>query len=168
MKYLTIIPALALGACSPVAEEATDEAAADVDAAADAGAVVGAAAADAAGAVDAGAIASAAPADDGLTGPQTNALRNAREYIQMSGFSRAGLIDQLSSEYGSGYSVADATAAVDSLNVDWNEQAARSAREYIQMSGFSCQGLIEQLSSDSGSQYTQSQAEFGAQQAGAC
>lgn len=86
----------------------------------------------------------------------------------MSGFSRRGLIKQLSSDAGEGYSVSDATAAVDSLTVDWNEQAARSAREYTDMSGFSCSGLIEQLSSDAGSNYTKEQARYGATQAGAC
>ncbi|MFD2578785.1 Ltp family lipoprotein [Novosphingobium colocasiae] len=69
-------------------------------------------------------------------------------------FSRRGLIEQLSSDAGDGYDVADATAAVDSLDVDWNEQAARSARQYLDISGFSCDGLIEQLSSSSGDQYT--------------
>ena len=86
----------------------------------------------------------------------------------MSGFSKQGLIDQLSSDYGNGYSVADATAAVESMTVDFNEQAARSAQEYLAMSGFSCQGLIEQLSSDYGNKYTRGQAEYGATAAGAC
>lgn len=104
----------------------------------------------------------------GLTAPQTNAARNARQYVEMTGFSRQGLIDQLSSDAGNGYDVADATAAVDSLSVDWNQQAVRSAKQYLQMTGFSCAGLIEQLSSDAGSHYTESQARFGAEQAGAC
>jgi hypothetical protein len=103
-----------------------------------------------------------------LTGPQKNAVRSAESYLSMQGFSRAGLIAQLSSPYGDHYSVADATAAVDSLSVDWNAQAARSARQYLEMMGFSCQGLIGQLSSDAGDKYTVSQATYGAQQAGAC
>jgi len=103
-----------------------------------------------------------------LTGPQMNAQRNAVEYLAMDGFSRAGLIEQLSSEYGNGYAVADATVAVDSLGVDWNEQAVRSAQSYLQMTGFSCNGLIEQLSSEAGSKFTREQAEYGAKQAGAC
>jgi hypothetical protein len=86
----------------------------------------------------------------------------------MSGFSRAGLIQQLSSSAGSGYAVEDATVAVDSLSVDWNEQAVRSAKEYLEMSGFSCKGLINQLSSSAGSHYTVAQATYGAKQAGAC
>ena len=86
----------------------------------------------------------------------------------MTGFSRQGLIDQLSSDAGEGYSVADATAAVDSLDVDWNENAARSAEQYLKMAGFSCKGLIEQLSSDAGEKYTVAQATYGARAAGAC
>jgi len=104
----------------------------------------------------------------GLTGPVGNAVRSAKSYLRVGGFSRSGLIKQLSSEYGSDYDVVDATAAVDSLNVDWNEQAARSAKAYLSMNGFSCNGLIEQLSSDYGDGYTESQAIYGAKQAGAC
>lgn len=103
-----------------------------------------------------------------LTDPQKNAVRSANSYLSMQGFSRDGLIAQLSSPYGDGYSVADATAAVDSLSVDWNEQAARSAQQYLGMMGFSCNGLIQQLSSDAGDQYTNEQASYGAKKAGAC
>ncbi|MGH1367748.1 MAG: Ltp family lipoprotein [Maritimibacter sp.] len=104
----------------------------------------------------------------GLSGPQKNAVRSANSYLNMQGFSKAGLIEQLSSPYGDGYSVADATTAVNSLSVDWNAQAARSAKGYIKMMGFSCSGLKEQLSSQYGDKYTASQAAYGAQQAGAC
>lgn len=104
----------------------------------------------------------------GLFGPKANAARNAQQYLDMTGFSRRGLIEQLSSNAGSGYNIADATAAVDSLTVDWNEQAVRSAKQYLNMTGFSCSGLIEQLSSDAGSKYTKAQARYGAEQAGAC
>lgn len=103
-----------------------------------------------------------------LTGAQQNALRSAEQYISMAGFSRRGLIEQLSSDAGNGYDVGDATAAVDSMSIDWNEQAARSAKQYLDMTGFSCKGLIQQLSSSAGSKYTVSEATFGAKQAGAC
>jgi hypothetical protein len=103
-----------------------------------------------------------------LTAPQINAVRSAEQYLSMAGFSRVGLINQLSSDAGDGYSVADATAAVDSLSVDWNDNAAKSARQYLSMSGFSCKGLIEQLSSSAGDKYTVEQATYGARQAGAC
>lgn len=107
-------------------------------------------------------------ATSGLTSSQRNAVRSANQYLRMTGFSREGLIEQLSSSAGEGYDLADATAAVDSLDVDWNENAARSAKQYLSMSGFSCKGLIDQLSSSAGEKYTVSQATFGARQAGAC
>lgn len=103
-----------------------------------------------------------------LTNPQKNAVRSAKNYLSFQGFSRRGLIAQLSSSYGDGYAVEDATAAVDSLSIDWNTQAAKSAKNYLNTMGFSCNGLIRQLSSDAGDKYTESQARYGAQQAGAC
>lgn len=103
-----------------------------------------------------------------LTGPQRNAVRSATQYLSVMSFSRAGLINQLSSSVGAGYEVADATAAVDSMNVDWNQQAVMSAKRYLDLMGFSCKGLINQLSSTAGDKYSVSQATYGAQQAGAC
>ena len=111
---------------------------------------------------------SGSPASGNLTAAQRNAVRSANSYLQLSGFSRQGLIDQLSSEFGDRYSVGDATVAVDSLSTDWNAQAARSAVSYLEFSGFSCQGLIDQLSSESGDKYTVEQATYGATQAGIC
>ena len=49
-------------------------------------------------------------------------------------FSREGLIDQLEYE---GFTNAEATKAVDYLNVDWNEQAWKKAQEYIDFMAFS-------------------------------
>ncbi|MDY0207772.1 MAG: Ltp family lipoprotein [Pseudomonas sp.] len=103
-----------------------------------------------------------------LTGPQKNAVRSAQQYISIQGFSRNGLVEQLSSDYGDGYNVSDATVAVDSMNIDWNKQAVKSAKQYLSIQGFSCKGLIEQLSSSHGDKYTPSQATYGAKQAGAC
>ena len=93
-----------------------------------------------------------------LTPSQQNAVRSAQSYLEFSGFSRQGLIDQLSSEFGDQYPVEDATVAVDSLNVDWTAQAVESAQSYLEFSGFSRQGLIGQLSSEFGDQYTVDEA----------
>ena len=103
-----------------------------------------------------------------LTGPQKNAVRAAQSYLNISAFSRDGLIEQLSSQAGNGFNVNDATKAVDSLNVDWNQEAVKSAKQYLQMMGFSCKGLVQQLSSRAGGKFTEQQATFGAQRAGAC
>ena len=103
-----------------------------------------------------------------LTGPQKNAARSAKQYLSVAGFSRDGLIQQLSSDAGDGYEISDATVAVDSLNIDWNQEAVKSAKQYLSMMGFSCKGLIHQLSSSAGDKYTVDQATCGAKQAGGC
>jgi hypothetical protein len=113
-------------------------------------------------------VAPTAASAGGLTGPQKNAVRSANQYLSMSGFSREGLIQQLSSSYGDGYDEHDARVAVNSLTVDWSHQATRSAKQYLEMMGFSCQGLIQQLSSDAGDKYTRTEAAYGAKAAGAC
>lgn len=106
-----------------------------------------------------------APAEPAETSGQKNAKKAAQNYLSMTGFSRQGLIDQLSSEYGDQYSVEDATYGVDAQNADWNEQAYRSAKNYLDMTAFSRQGLIDQLSSDYGDKYTVEQATYGADKA---
>ncbi|EHU3119818.1 Ltp family lipoprotein [Acinetobacter baumannii] len=103
-----------------------------------------------------------------FTASQFNAIRTANSYLEYQAFSRKGLINQLSSDYGEGYSVEDATVAVDSLDVDWKEQAAKAAAQYLEQQGFSCKGLINQLASDYGEKFTLEQAKYGAVQAGAC
>lgn len=113
-------------------------------------------------------VAASAAVTDSLSNTQRNAARSAENYLSFQGFSRNGLIDQLSSDYGDQYDVRDATVAVDSLSVDWNEQAVKSAKNYLSMTGFSCNGLIEQLSSEYGDQFTVEQARYGATVADAC
>ena len=103
------------------------------------------------------------PADptDGMTAEQANAYRSAQLYLQLTGFSRQGLIDQLSSEYGDKFPVDAATVAVDALGADWVEQATRSAASYLDLAGFSRQGLIDQLSSEYGDKFTVDEATAG-------
>ncbi|MFE9577344.1 Ltp family lipoprotein [Nocardia sp. NPDC006044] len=95
------------------------------------------------------------PAELDITSSQRNAIRSAQQYLAYSAFSRSGLIHQLEYE---GFSTADATFAVDSLNVDWNEQAAKSAKQYLEYISFSRSGLIDQLVYEG---FTRAQAEYG-------
>jgi hypothetical protein len=101
-----------------------------------------------------------------LTAGQINAVQSAADYLSTQAFSRAGLINQLSSSYGAGFSLADATYGVDAQHADWNAQAARSAKEYLSTQAFSRAGLINQLSSSYGAGFTHAQAVFGVNAAG--
>ncbi|MCV7089642.1 Ltp family lipoprotein [Mycobacterium interjectum] len=88
---------------------------------------------------------------------QQSAVRKAQQYLDMEGFSRLGLINQLvEAEH---FSTDDATYAVDSLNVDWNQQAAKKAKQYLDMEGFSHDALINQLVE--AEKFTPSQAAYG-------
>ena len=95
-----------------------------------------------------------------MTMGQQQATAKGESYLNMAGFSRQGLIDQLVYE---GFSEADATFAVDQLAPNWNEQAAKKAQSYINMSSFSRQGLIDQLIYEG---FTEAQAEHGAKAVG--
>lgn len=95
-----------------------------------------------------------------LTKSQQNAVRSADSYLRFTSFSRQGLIDQLSSDYGDKFEVEDATIAVDSLNVDWGAEAVEAAEGYLELTSFSREGLIHQLSAESGDRFTADQATF--------
>ncbi len=94
--------------------------------------------------------------DPGLSTGQQNAIESAESYLDFSAFSQSGLISQLEFE---GFSRTDATYAVESLDVNWNEQAAKSAASYLEFSSFSLSGLIEQLEFEG---FTPAQAAHGA------
>ncbi|MBW0093762.1 Ltp family lipoprotein [Pseudonocardia sp. KRD-184] len=102
-----------------------------------------------------------APAPEpSMTVSQSNAVRKAEDYLSYMGFSRSGLVDQLEFE---GFSTADATFAVDTVTVDWMEQAAKKAQSYMDYTGFSRSGLIDQLEFEG---FTAEQARHGADSVG--
>jgi hypothetical protein len=115
------------------------------------------------------AAAAAAEAAKG-TVSQQNAYRSAQSYLSLTSFSRAGLIGQLTSEYGDGFPAGDAEFAVARLEaeggVDWNAEAAEAAKSYLELTSFSRQGLIDQLTSQYGDEFTPEQAEYGVSQTG--
>lgn len=90
-----------------------------------------------------------------LTIGQSNAVSKAKSYLDYTSFSRTGLIQQLEFE---GFSVADATFAVDHVSPDWNAQAAAKAADYLDYTSFSRQGLIDQLVFEG---FSLTEAEFG-------
>lgn len=100
------------------------------------------------------------------TKSQQQALESAESYLEFMSFSKKGLIRQLSSDAGAGFSVADATWAVNRVKVNWKEQAVKSAEDYMTISSFSRSALIRQLSSSAGSGFTLSEAKYAADKVG--
>jgi len=101
-----------------------------------------------------------------LTMAQKQAIGAAQSYLRTSAFSKAGLMDQLSSPYGSQFRRTDAEFAVNYIKVNWNKQALKAAKSYLRLTHFSRQGLIDQLTSEYGSKFTQSQAVYGVNRIG--
>lgn len=89
------------------------------------------------------------------TTSQSNARSQAESYISTMAFSRSGLIEQLKFE---GYSTADATYAVDNIDVDWYEQAVLKAEEYLDTMPMSASSLYDQLVFEG---FTANQAQHG-------
>jgi hypothetical protein len=97
---------------------------------------------------------------DNQTMGERNALEKALDYLDLTPFSREGLIDQLEYE---GFSRDEAVYAVDHCGADWNAQAARKAQSYLDLMSFSRSGLIDQLEHDG---FTHRQAVYGVEAVG--
>ncbi|MCR2824063.1 Ltp family lipoprotein [Microbacterium sp. zg.Y909] len=86
---------------------------------------------------------------------QQNAIRKAQSYLELTGFSRAGLIGQLEYE---GFSTEEATFGADNAGADWNAEAAEKAASYLELSSFSRQSLYDQLAYEG---FTDAEIQFG-------
>lgn len=93
------------------------------------------------------------------------AVESAESYLSLSGFSKQGLYEQLSSAAGDGFTAAEAQYAVDHVDADWNAEAVESAKSYLEISPMSRSELIEQLSSSAGDGFTYAQALYAVNRA---
>jgi len=94
---------------------------------------------------------------------EDNCYYAALSYLDTMGFSKKGLIDQLSSEYGDNYPKETAEKIVNDIEnqgkVDWDKECEESAQDYLDTMPFSKEELIDQLSSEYGENFTKEQAE---------
>ena len=93
-------------------------------------------------------------------GWESQAIRQAEEYLSFTAFSKQGLIDQLVFE---GFTREQATYGVERVNADWSQQAVLQARSYLDMTAFSRSGLIDQLVFEG---FTRQQATYAADRVG--
>jgi hypothetical protein len=103
-----------------------------------------------------------------MTGAEQQAVQSAQGYLDDGqGFSRTGLLGQLTSSYGEGFTKADAEFAIGYLKPDWNAQAVESAKGYLaDGQGFSRTSLLQQLTSSYGEGFTEAQAEYAVNKVG--
>jgi hypothetical protein len=104
----------------------------------------------------------AAESEPEMTSGQKRALQSAENYLDLTGMSKAGLIQQLSSSAGDGFSKADATFAANNVDADWEQEAVEAAKNYLEISPMSKDALIQQLSSAAGDKFTPAQARYAA------
>ena len=89
-----------------------------------------------------------------------NALKKAKSYSDTMNMSKAGVYDQLTSEYGEKFTVEAAQYAIDNVQVDWKENALKKAKSYSNSMNMSKAGVYDQLTSDYGEKFTAEEAQY--------
>lgn len=89
-----------------------------------------------------------------------SALTKAKAYSETMHMSKAGLYEQLTSEYGEKFSAEAAQYAVDNVGADWNANALAKAKEYQDSMAMSPEAIRDQLTSDAGEKFTQEEADY--------
>lgn len=77
--------------------------------------------------------------------------------------SKAGIYDQLTSEYGEKFSAEAAQYAIDNLNADYNANALAKAKSYQEQMSMSPEAIRDQLTSDAGEKFTPEEANYAIQ-----
>jgi hypothetical protein len=92
-----------------------------------------------------------------------SALNKAQSYSSWMYMSKAGLYEQLTSEYGEKFSTEAAQYAIDNLHVDYNNNALEKARSYRDDMDMSPEEIREQLTSEYGEKFTPEEADYAIQ-----
>jgi outer membrane biosynthesis protein TonB len=92
-----------------------------------------------------------------------SALIKAASYSKTIHMSKAGLYDQLTSEYGEQFSPEAAQYAVDNVQADWNANALAKAKSYQESMAMSPEAIRDQLTSDYGEKFTADEADYAIQ-----
>ncbi|GGH16721.1 Ltp family lipoprotein [Paenibacillus segetis] len=88
------------------------------------------------------------------------ALKKAELYAQTMYMSKAGIYDQLTSEYGENFPPAAAQYAIDNIESDWKENALKKAQQYAETMSMSDSAIYDQLISEYGEKFTKKEAQY--------
>lgn len=99
------------------------------------------------------------PAED-VPQEYQNALKKAEQYNSWAHMSKAGLYDQLTSEYGEQFSAEAAQYAIDNLDADYKANALEKAKTYYIDMSMSKDAVYDQLVSEYGEQFTEEEAQY--------
>lgn len=90
----------------------------------------------------------------------TNALKKAKSYSDNMYMSKAAIHDQLTSEYGEGFSEEAADYAMENLVADYKANALHKAQTYQDSMAMSPSAIYDQLISEYGEQFTEEEAQY--------
>lgn len=99
-------------------------------------------------------------AEPEIPAEHTSALSQAETYSDTMHMSKAGVFEQLTSEYGGQFSEEAAQYAVDNVDADWKQNALESAQTYQDDMAMSPDAIHDQLTSEYGGQFTQAEADY--------
>lgn len=98
--------------------------------------------------------------DQNISSEYQSALNSANNYSSLMHMSKAGIYDQLVSEYGENFSAEAAQYAIDNMTADWNSNALQKAKEYSDTMYMSKAAIYNQLTSNYGEKFTQEEAQY--------
>ena len=98
--------------------------------------------------------------EDNIPTEYKSALRKAKLYADTINMSKAGIYDQLTSEYGEKFTVEAAQYAIDNITVDWKENALKKAKSYQETMSMSPAAIYDQLTSEYGEKFTAEEAQY--------
>ena len=98
--------------------------------------------------------------EDNIPTEYKSALKQAETYSEMMHMSKAGIYDQLTSEYGGQFTAEAAQYAIDNVEADWKKNALESAKSYQETMSMSPSAIYDQLVSEYGEQFTAEEAQY--------
>ena len=93
-----------------------------------------------------------------------SALKKAEIYSDTMHMSKAGIYDQLVSEYGENFSEEAAQYAIDNIQADWKANALEKAKIYQDTMHMAPEAIRDQLTSEYGEGFTQEEADYAVEQ----
>ena len=105
-------------------------------------------------------VENATPVEEDVPTEYKSALRKAKSYSDTMNMSKAGLYDQLTSEYGEKFTAEAAQYAIDNVEADWKENALKKAKSYSNTMDMSKAGVYDQLISEYGEKFTAEEAQY--------
>ncbi|MEK4128564.1 Ltp family lipoprotein [Solibacillus sp. FSL W8-0474] len=109
---------------------------------------------------DAKAKAEAKAKEESIPREYKSALRKAELYAETMHMSKAGVYEQLTSEYGEGFPKEAAQYAIDNIVFDWKEAALKKAQTYAETMAMSDSAIYDQLISEYGEKFTPEEAKY--------